>query len=173
MSCVGAPLTYDPIPCVFQARGPTEWCAGGDLWPTRQLAPPNRVPVPAHVQTDPVSCSTDLGFDLRTLARERPPRDEFPLRLLPPSAKNEETQEKCAIKKISNAFDNPTDARRTLREIKLLRHLRHENIVALKDILRPHSLAEFNDVYLVCAGTASSASLAARSLLASSLATAA
>mmetsp|Transcript_9382 Transcript_9382/g.30975 ORF Transcript_9382/g.30975 Transcript_9382/m.30975 type:complete len:365 (-) Transcript_9382:138-1232(-) len=65
------------------------------------------------------------------------------------SAKNTETNEKLAIKKISNAFDNVTDARRTLREIKLLRHLRHENIVALRDIMRPPSLKEFNDVYLV------------------------
>jgi hypothetical protein len=54
-----------------------------------------------------------------------------------------------AIKKIANAFENLTDARRTLREIKLLRHLRHENIIAVKDILRPPSRDKFNDVYLV------------------------
>jgi len=65
------------------------------------------------------------------------------------SAKNSETGEKVAIKKISNAFDNATDARRTLREIKLLRLLHHENIVMLKDVMKPPSLAEFNDVYLV------------------------
>ena len=33
-----------------------------------------------------------------------------------------------AIKKIANAFDNHMDAKRTLREIKLLRHLDHENV---------------------------------------------
>ena len=38
-----------------------------------------------------------------------------------------------AIKKIGNAFENLTDARRTLREIKLLRHLRHENIIAVSE----------------------------------------
>lgn len=48
-----------------------------------------------------------------------------------------------------NAFENLTDARRTLREIKLLRHLRHDNIIAVKDILRPPSRDKFNDVYLV------------------------
>ncbi len=32
--------------------------------------------------------------------------------------------EKVAIKKITNAFENLVDARRTLREMKLLRHLR-------------------------------------------------
>lgn len=33
-----------------------------------------------------------------------------------------------AIKKIANAFDNHMDAKRTLREIKLLRHMDHENV---------------------------------------------
>lgn len=43
---------------------------------------------------------------------------------------NSETNEKVAIKKIANAFDNYMDAKRTLREIKLLRHLDHENVSA-------------------------------------------
>ena len=59
------------------------------------------------------------------------------------------TGEKVAIKKIANAFENLTDARRTLREIKLLRHLRHENVIAVRDILRPPSRERFSDVYLV------------------------
>ena len=41
---------------------------------------------------------------------------------------NTETQEEVAIKKVANAFDNKVDARRTLREIKLLRHMDHENV---------------------------------------------
>ena len=53
------------------------------------------------------------------------------------SAKNLVTGEKTAIKKIGNAFENLTDARRTLREIKLLRHLKHDNIIAVKDVLKP------------------------------------
>jgi hypothetical protein len=44
------------------------------------------------------------------------------------SAINTETQEEVAIKKISNAFENRIDAKRTLREIKLLRHMDHENV---------------------------------------------
>ncbi|VAI82481.1 unnamed protein product [Triticum turgidum subsp. durum] len=43
------------------------------------------------------------------------------------SALNSETGEQVAIKKIANAFDNKIDAKRTLREIKLLRHMDHEN----------------------------------------------
>ncbi|KAJ9706010.1 hypothetical protein PVL29_001534 [Vitis rotundifolia] len=43
------------------------------------------------------------------------------------AAVNSETHEEVAIKKIGNAFDNRIDAKRTLREIKLLRHMDHEN----------------------------------------------
>jgi hypothetical protein len=64
------------------------------------------------------------------------------------SAKNTLTGEKVAIKKIGNAFENLTDARRTLREIKLLRHLRHENVIGVRDIMKA-SRDRFNDVYLV------------------------
>ena len=38
---------------------------------------------------------------------------------------------------------------RTLREIKLLKHFRHENIIAILDILRPESYESFKEVYLV------------------------
>jgi serine/threonine protein kinase len=54
-----------------------------------------------------------------------------------------------AIKKIANAFDNVIDAKRTLREIKLLRHLHHENIVQIKDIIPPLSRDSFKDLYVV------------------------
>ncbi|KAG1368113.1 Mitogen-activated protein kinase 3 [Cocos nucifera] len=64
------------------------------------------------------------------------------------SSINRETNEKVAIKKIHNVFDNRVDALRTLRELKLLRHIRHENIVALKDIMMPANRS-FKDVYLV------------------------
>ncbi|KAH9775394.1 hypothetical protein WN944_012965 [Citrus x changshan-huyou] len=65
------------------------------------------------------------------------------------AAVNSETREEVAIKKIGNAFDNIIDARRTLREIKLLRHMEHENVIAIKDIIRPPKKDTFNDVYIV------------------------
>lgn len=43
-------------------------------------------------------------------------------------ATNSETKEGVAIKKIGNAFDNRIDAKRTLREIKLLSHMDHDNV---------------------------------------------
>ncbi|ONK69011.1 uncharacterized protein A4U43_C05F18350 [Asparagus officinalis] len=64
------------------------------------------------------------------------------------SSLNSETGEQVAIKKIANAFDNKIDAKRTLREIKLLRHMDHENIVAIRDIVPPPVRESFNDVYI-------------------------
>jgi len=46
---------------------------------------------------------------------------------VPSSAINSETQEEVAIGN-PTAFDNRIDAKRTLREIKLLRHMDHENV---------------------------------------------
>jgi serine/threonine protein kinase len=59
--------------------------------------------------------------------------------------------EKVAIKKIQNAFENETDARRTLREVTLLRQLHHENIIKLVDVMKPNgdTPETFKDVYLV------------------------
>ncbi|KAF3961901.1 hypothetical protein CMV_013526 [Castanea mollissima] len=64
------------------------------------------------------------------------------------SVLNSETNELVAMKKIANAFDNHMDAKRTLREIKLLRHFDHENVVALKDVVPPPLRREFTDVYI-------------------------
>ncbi|XP_044499139.1 mitogen-activated protein kinase homolog D5-like [Mangifera indica] len=50
------------------------------------------------------------------------------------SALNSETNEHVAIKKIANAFDNKIDAKRTLHEIKLIRHMDHENVIWLQSL---------------------------------------
>ncbi|CAF1718204.1 BnaC09g09670D [Brassica napus] len=65
------------------------------------------------------------------------------------SSINRETNEKVAIKKIHNVFENRVDALRTLRELKLLRHVRHDNVIALKDVMLPTNKSSFKDVYLV------------------------
>ena len=56
-----------------------------------------------------------------------------------------------AIKKISRAFDDISDAKRMLRELKLLRQFDHENVINIVDILPPPSLcaADWLDVYIV------------------------
>lgn len=65
------------------------------------------------------------------------------------SSINRETNEKVAIKKINNVFENRIDALRTLRELVLLRHIKHDNVIALKDVMMPTHRMSFKDVYLV------------------------
>eukprot|EP01134_Creolimax_fragrantissima_P007629 CFRG7629T1 len=67
------------------------------------------------------------------------------------SAENSSSGSTWAIKKICKAFDCITDAVRTLREIKLLRHFHHENIISIEDIFKPLSYdgSGFQDVYIV------------------------
>lgn len=64
------------------------------------------------------------------------------------SALNSETNELVAIKKICSVFDNKDDAKRTYRELKLLRHMNHENVVAIRDIMPPPRRYDYNDVYV-------------------------
>lgn len=61
---------------------------------------------------------------------------------------NLETWEKVAIKKIGNAFQNNMTARRTLREILLLRHTEHDNIIPIRDIIVPGNIENFHDAYI-------------------------
>ncbi|KAL0647494.1 hypothetical protein Bca4012_045785 [Brassica carinata] len=65
------------------------------------------------------------------------------------SAYDTHTGEKVAIKKINDIFEHVSDATRILREIKLLRLLRHPDIVEIKHILLPPSRREFRDIYVV------------------------
>lgn len=65
------------------------------------------------------------------------------------SALNKRTQTKVAIKKVGNAFDDLIDAKRILREIKLLKFFDHENIISLVDIPRPENKVGYNDIYII------------------------
>ena len=64
------------------------------------------------------------------------------------SAVHKPSGRKVAIKKIA-PFDHSMFCLRTLREMKLLRYFNHENIISILDILRPPSLHDFREVYLV------------------------
>ncbi|CAL9082375.1 unnamed protein product [Musa acuminata var. zebrina] len=59
------------------------------------------------------------------------------------------TGERVAIKKINDVFEHVSDATRILREIKLLRFLRHPDVVEIKHIMLPPSRREFKDIYVV------------------------
>ena len=57
------------------------------------------------------------------------------------SALDNVTGEKVAIKKINKAFEHLTDTKRTLREVKILRHFNHENVIRIKARRRARVLA--------------------------------
>eukprot|EP00198_Chlamydomonas_reinhardtii_P004964 XP_001694300.1 mitogen-activated protein kinase 2 [Chlamydomonas reinhardtii] len=65
------------------------------------------------------------------------------------SAVDNFTGEKVAIKKITNVFEHVSDATRIVREIKLLRLLKHPDIVDIKHIMLPPSPKDFKDIYVV------------------------
>lgn len=67
------------------------------------------------------------------------------------SANDSKTNSKVAIKMVPKAFNDEIDAKRILREIKLLKHLHHDNIVGICDMMPPEVkyLEDFNDVYIV------------------------
>ncbi len=66
------------------------------------------------------------------------------------SAKDNRTGRRVAIKKIPKVFDTLTVLKRTYRELKILRHLRHENIISILDVMQPpEDLERFQDVYVV------------------------
>lgn len=67
------------------------------------------------------------------------------------SASDSTKENNVAIKMVPRAFNDEIDAKRILREIKLLRHFEHENIVSITDMLPPDKkyVEDFNDVYIV------------------------
>lgn len=65
------------------------------------------------------------------------------------SALNRKSGEMVAIKKILDVFEHPTTALRTLREMMILRQIRHENVIELKDVMAPSLKTSFREIYLV------------------------
>lgn len=64
------------------------------------------------------------------------------------SAIHKPSGETVAIKKIE-PFEKPLFALRTLREIKILKHFEHENIISIYNIQKPLNFSEFNEVYII------------------------
>ena len=59
------------------------------------------------------------------------------------------TGKRVAIKKMDNIFEDETDCKRILREITLLRKLRHPCVVELIEILQPSDPKNFTTIYMV------------------------
>ncbi|KAF2349996.1 Protein kinase domain [Trinorchestia longiramus] len=66
------------------------------------------------------------------------------------SAVDTSTNTKVAIKKLSRPFQSHIHAKRTYRELKMLMHMDHENVIGLLDAFTPSSTYEgFQDIYMV------------------------
>ncbi|CAG8236097.1 unnamed protein product [Penicillium salamii] len=61
------------------------------------------------------------------------------------SARDSITNSQVAIKKIPSPFDTPAQAKRTYREVHLLSHLRHDNLINMTDIF----ISPSEDIYIV------------------------
>ncbi|WWC69827.1 uncharacterized protein I206_103770 [Kwoniella pini CBS 10737] len=68
------------------------------------------------------------------------------------SARNNQTGETCAVKKVTNVFQKKILTKRCLRELRLLHHFRgHKNITCLYDmdiVFDPPGTGQFREVYL-------------------------
>ncbi|XP_061770036.1 mitogen-activated protein kinase 11 isoform X3 [Nerophis ophidion] len=59
-------------------------------------------------------------------------------------------RQKVALKKLSRPFQSLVHSRRSYRELRLLKHMKHENVIGLLDVFTPAStLEDFNQLYLV------------------------
>nr|KAF6462192.1 hypothetical protein HJG59_011250 [Molossus molossus] len=66
------------------------------------------------------------------------------------SAIDKRSGEKVAIKKLSRPFQSEIFAKRAYRELLLLKHMQHENVIGLLDVFTSAtSLRSFHDFYLV------------------------
>jgi len=63
------------------------------------------------------------------------------------SATDNVSQTRVAIKKLARPFQSAVHAKRTYRELKLLKHMRHENVIGLLDVFNPYN--DSNQIYLV------------------------
>lgn len=50
---------------------------------------------------------------------------------------------------MEKVFEHKIFAQRTLRELKIMRLLTHDNVLSLKNILDPGSIENFNELYIV------------------------
>eukprot|EP00636_Phaeomonas_parva_P000988 CAMPEP_0118858968 /NCGR_PEP_ID=MMETSP1163-20130328/5415_1 /TAXON_ID=124430 /ORGANISM="Phaeomonas parva, Strain CCMP2877" /LENGTH=550 /DNA_ID=CAMNT_0006792487 /DNA_START=278 /DNA_END=1930 /DNA_ORIENTATION=- len=65
------------------------------------------------------------------------------------AAYDTKTEQEVAIKRIESPLAHLTIAKRTLREVRLLRLLEHENIAGCSDLMQPPKKLDFDAVYCV------------------------
>jgi nemo like kinase len=56
---------------------------------------------------------------------------------------------RCALKKMPNVFQNLISAKRVYRELRMLSHFKHDNVISSQDILQPPHIDFFQEIYVV------------------------
>ena len=59
------------------------------------------------------------------------------------------TGKRVAIKRITNLFEDATDCKRMLRELVILRQVKHPFVVNLIDVVVNGDHADFSEIYLI------------------------
>jgi mitogen-activated protein kinase 1/3/mitogen-activated protein kinase 6 len=65
------------------------------------------------------------------------------------AATDEVSGKHCALKKIESAFEHITFTKRTLRELRILRNMNHENVIGIESLFLPEDRKSFEDIYVV------------------------
>lgn len=65
------------------------------------------------------------------------------------SAEDKAVGEKVAVKKIEGVFEHITITKRSLRELRILRHLQHENLMQVKNIFIAGTKSSYEEIYVV------------------------
>lgn len=65
------------------------------------------------------------------------------------SAEDVDSGEQVAVTRIQSVFQDTDCARRILRELRILRHLQHDNLLQVKDVFFAGGRHEFRDLYTV------------------------
>jgi len=134
--CFCIDVRYQNLRPVSGARGP------------RRALPPS-----SSACLDPRSARAPARIRLTLLARAHLPPAQIGRGAygLVASAEDTTTGFKVAIKRVTRLFQDLIDAKRILREVKLLRHLSmHENVVGLVDIMTaPPETEDFHSLYIV------------------------
>lgn len=66
------------------------------------------------------------------------------------SGTDTESGERVAVKKVIGVFEHDHDfQKRILRELRILAHFDHENIIGLRDLVLPRSVDNFEHVYII------------------------
>ncbi|EGB11667.1 hypothetical protein AURANDRAFT_36332 [Aureococcus anophagefferens] len=143
--CTSRAASRAPRPGAARARRRRRRGSGGSGAPWGPSGAWARPP-PGREPTFPARADRDVDVDVRYNVLDVVGQGAYGVVC---AAHDEVAGEAVAIKKISNAFEHATYTKRTLREIRLLRLLQHDNVIRLRTLLPPVKSDGFKDLYII------------------------